>query len=88
MAFKRGTTDILIVYGDVDCNGYAARWLYQKHYPNKCVPHHSVTDLSNNPSTTSLGKSLGYPFALFSTNPSEEENRDIQINLLYIVEIF
>ncbi|GFV28692.1 histone-lysine N-methyltransferase SETMAR [Trichonephila clavipes] len=33
------------------------------------------------PSTNPLGKSLGYQFALFRANPSEEENRDIQINL-------
>ncbi|GFW44600.1 hypothetical protein TNCV_4481461 [Trichonephila clavipes] len=28
-------------------------------------------------STNPLGKSLGYHFALFTTNPSEEDNRDI-----------
>ncbi|GFX69246.1 hypothetical protein TNCV_3564221 [Trichonephila clavipes] len=28
-----------------------------------------------NPSTDPLGKSLGYQFTLFATNPSEEENR-------------
>ncbi|GFW70128.1 hypothetical protein TNCV_2215801 [Trichonephila clavipes] len=34
--------------------------------------------------TNPLGKSLDYQFGLFTTNPSEEENRDIQINLLDI----
>ncbi|GFV81580.1 hypothetical protein TNCV_53041 [Trichonephila clavipes] len=29
------------------------------------------------PSVNPLGKSLGYQFALFITNPSEEGNRDI-----------
>ncbi|GFU82528.1 hypothetical protein TNCV_3629941 [Trichonephila clavipes] len=38
----------------------------------------SIRDLSTNP----LEKSLGYQFALFTTKPSEEENRDIHINLL------
>ncbi|GFU55125.1 hypothetical protein TNCV_426301 [Trichonephila clavipes] len=30
------------------------------------------------PYTNPLGKSLGYQFALFTTNPSEEEIRDMQ----------
>ncbi|GFX28999.1 hypothetical protein TNCV_3030421 [Trichonephila clavipes] len=34
----------------------------------------------HDPSTNPLGESLSYQFALFTTNPSEEENRDIQIN--------
>ncbi|GFV37674.1 hypothetical protein TNCV_2707891 [Trichonephila clavipes] len=38
----------------------------------------SIRDPSANP----YEKSLGYQFALFTTNPLEEENRDIQINLL------
>ncbi|GFU99653.1 putative RNA-directed DNA polymerase from transposon X-element [Trichonephila clavipes] len=33
------------------------------------------------PSTNPLGKSLGYQFALFRTNPLEEEIRDMQIKL-------
>ncbi|GFV70359.1 hypothetical protein TNCV_4797781 [Trichonephila clavipes] len=44
----------------------------------------SIRDPSSNP----LGKSLGYQFALFTINPTEEENRDMQIKLLYIVDVF
>ncbi|GFV66374.1 DUF4817 domain-containing protein [Trichonephila clavipes] len=33
-----------------------------------------------NPSSNPVEKSLGYQFALFTTNPSEEDNRDMQIN--------
>ncbi|GFV59862.1 uncharacterized protein TNCV_4739901 [Trichonephila clavipes] len=39
------------------------------------------------PSTDPFGKSLGYEFGLFTTNPLEEENHDMQIKLLYIVLI-
>ncbi|GFV84735.1 helitron_like_N domain-containing protein [Trichonephila clavipes] len=40
------------------------------------------------PSTNPLGKPLGYQFLLFTTNPSEEENHDMQVKLLYIFEVF
>ncbi|GFV42428.1 hypothetical protein TNCV_3646641 [Trichonephila clavipes] len=33
-------------------------------------------------------RSQGYQFAFFTTNPSEEENSDIQIKSLHIVEVF
>ncbi|GFX16115.1 hypothetical protein TNCV_4703711 [Trichonephila clavipes] len=38
----RNCADILIVYGDADCSGHAARWLFQEHYPNRHVPHHTT----------------------------------------------
>ncbi|GFW69974.1 hypothetical protein TNCV_1404271 [Trichonephila clavipes] len=40
------------------------------------------------PSTNPLWKFLGYQFTFFTTNTSEEESRDVQIKLLYIVEVF
>ncbi|GFX67479.1 hypothetical protein TNCV_3463681 [Trichonephila clavipes] len=30
---------MLIVYGDADCIGHSTRWLYQKRYTNRRVPH-------------------------------------------------
>ncbi|GFT04306.1 hypothetical protein TNCV_1928681 [Trichonephila clavipes] len=49
---------------------------------------HSCDGSIRDPSTNPLGKSLSYQFALFTTNPSEEENRDIQINILYYSRSF
>ncbi|GFS97754.1 DDE_3 domain-containing protein [Trichonephila clavipes] len=46
---------------------------------NRTVCDGSIRDPAINP----LGKSLNYEFASFTTNPSEEENCDIQIHLLY-----
>ncbi|GFT95352.1 desert hedgehog protein B [Trichonephila clavipes] len=42
LEFKRGTIDMLIVFGDTDCNGPASSRLYQETYPNRCVPHHTT----------------------------------------------
>ena len=34
--------DMLFVYGAADCNGLAARRLYQERYPNSHVPYHAT----------------------------------------------
>ena len=34
--------DMLLVYGAADCNGHAARRLYQERYPNRLVPSHAT----------------------------------------------
>ena len=37
-----GLVDMMLVYEAADCNGYAARQLYQKRYPNRGVPYHAT----------------------------------------------
>ncbi|GFY35063.1 hypothetical protein TNCV_5044381 [Trichonephila clavipes] len=72
--------------------GYGLDLLHCSCLPMKRRLLHKRYGLCNgsirDPSTNHLGKSLGYQFALFTTNPSEEENRGIQVNLLYILEVF
>ncbi|GFX55318.1 hypothetical protein TNCV_3968721 [Trichonephila clavipes] len=34
--------DMLIVYGDADCNGHSLRKLNLEHYPNRRASHHTI----------------------------------------------
>ncbi|GFV16650.1 hypothetical protein TNCV_4418371 [Trichonephila clavipes] len=42
MNSKKGTADVLIVNGDVDCSGNDTPGLYQECYPNRRVEHHTT----------------------------------------------
>ncbi|GFU68599.1 hypothetical protein TNCV_3624201 [Trichonephila clavipes] len=48
--------------------------------PRNFEPRSNCDGYIRDSSTNPHGKSLGYQFALVTTNPFEEENRDIQIS--------